>query len=779
MTTADPLVIIALILALVIPCAGAQYYVSPDGSDDGPGTADQPWQTIDRANATLEPGDTAIFLPGEYAGTIAPTRSGSADAPIVYRSSEPRQARLVPGEADDLVVLDGREFITIDGFHLDGQRQARWVRASGGDHLTISGCEMRSLGSAISIKHCTQLRLLDNSFSADRVSGDMMWLEECSRVLVEGNSFTRVGHSPFTLNYCNDTVVRANVFHAEWGRNYITYSLGRFLMEGNIITRARYSAGSAESDAHSFWTDGIFRHNRIYDNLWVPLNMRTYIWKGVSPTGQFRGPFASINCRVYHNTAVDSLGEVWSLAGMDASANVFQNNIFYRNDSLGANVQVLYREGISLDNRFVNNLMRGTEPGQTVVHYRDNYWTADEANANTSNIGGFWSQFYGNIDADPDLLDIDNRDYRLGPASEAVDAGAPLAQAVGAGTGRALPVNDGVPFYDGFGIDGEEGDFIAIGRGDDLAQVQRVELRYHQPAILHLDREVTWEGGMPVSLPWAGEAPDIGAYERGGAHPTRLIALARPVLVRPGESVQFGLDTLGKDVTSVAWDFGDGATSDEAEPAHVYAEAGQYPVAVRATFADGRRGVDVAFVRVEEPIDPSAPLVMADFEDATRETQWGWHLKFYRGHQTGHAYVERPDGEGTCVHVFRADGRANQTAAQCAPGAWDIDRYPLVRFAYRIPEGVPVGIEIRQFPAPERPAGFTLGGTATRATRAPDVDGYALIDDGQWHEITVDVRRAREVYPELQHLRQFMFYCNWREDQGQEFWLDDFTILPE
>jgi len=774
-------IILVLLLALlpVAPCLCAEYYLAPDGSDDAPGSREQPWQTIDKANAALEPGDVAVFLPGEYSGTIAPQSSGTAGAPITYRSAEPRQARLVPGEPGDLIALDGHEYIAIEGFHLDGRRQARWVGASRCRHLTIRGCEMRNLGGAVSITDSSQVRLLDNMFSADRVVGDMMWLEECREVLVEGNSFTRVGHSPFTLNCCNNVVVRANVFHAEWGRNYITYSLGRVLLEGNIITRARDSAGSAESDAHSFWTDSIFRHNRVFDNLWVPLNMRTYIWQGVSPTGRFRGPFASINCRVYHNTSTDNLGEVWALSGIDVSANVFQNNIYYRNDPLGGNTQVWRRDGISQDNRFVSNLMRGTEPGQTVVRYRDSYWTAEEANRNTRTIGGFWSEFHANIDADPAFLDGDNRDYRLGPASEAIDAGTPLAQAVGSGTGRELPVNDGVPFYDGFGIEGEQGDFIAVGEGDNLAQVQRVELRYHQPAILHLDREVTWEDGMPVSLPWAGEAPDLGAYEHGATHPMRLIALARPALVRPGESVQFSLDTLGKEVASVAWDFEDGSLAHEAEPSHTYSEAGHYAVTVRATFADGRRGVDVAFVKVEEPRDPSAPLVHVDFEDATRETQWGWHFKFYRGHQTGFAYVERPDGDGKCVHLFRADGRSNQTAGQVAPGAWDIDEYPLIRFAYRIPQGVPVAIEVRPFAAPDRPKGFTLGGTAARVSSSADLDAYALEDDGRWHEITLDVRKAREAYPELQYLRQFMFYCNWREDQGQEFWFDDFAIVPE
>jgi len=184
-------------------------------------------------------------------------------------------------------------------------------------------------------------------------------------------------------------------------------------------------------------------------------------------------------------------------------------------------------------------------------------------------------------------------------------------------------------------------------------------------------------------------------------------------------------------------------------------------------------------VRVQPPADPRAPLVQADFEDDTRYTQWGWFLKFYRGDQTGAAYEPRPDGEGKCVRIFRAEGKANQNAAKCAPGVWDIDRYPLVRFSYRIPEGVPVAVEIWQFAAPDRPTGFTFGGTANRSTRAPDVEACTLIDDGQWHEVTIDVRKAREIYPELRYLRQFMLYLKWREDHGQQMWFDDFAILPE
>ncbi|HCU37708.1 MAG TPA: hypothetical protein DGT21_20415 [Armatimonadetes bacterium] len=764
-------VLIGLLAMRVSPTSAAEYVLSPDGDDAAAGDAHQPWRTLQKANTTLESGDTAVFLPGEYVGSIAPERSGTADAPITYRSSEPRGARLIADGAQDVIRLSNREHITVEGFHVDGGMQARWIQADSCHHITVRGCAMRNTPRPVSITNSTQLRLLDNLFSQDR-SGptDMMWIEECSEVLVEGNSFTRAGHSPFTLNYVNNVVIRANVFHGEWGRDYITYSLGRCLWEGNIITRARDSGGSAEAKAHSFWDHGIFRHNLVFDNLGTPLNIGSYIWQGVSHTGRFRAPFNTRDSRFYHNTFTDNLGPAWYLGGIDVSANVFQNNIFHRNDWAGGHEQITRTADISRDNRFVANLFRGDEPGQAVLHWGDEYWTAEEANKRTPTTGGFWSQAHLNIDADPSFVDAQNRDYRLQADSGAIDAGDFLARAVGSGTGTALPVNDGVPFYDGFGIEGEEGDIIAIGTGDNLAQVLKVELRYNRPAILHLDREVTWTDAMPVSLPWAGAAPDIGAYEHGVTDPTRFVALARPSLIEPGQSVSFSLDALGKELASVTWDFGDGSVSDEPAPTHTFTQAGHYGVTVRAKFTNGRRRAEALFVKVEQPVDPSAPLLQGDFETATMDTHWGYQFKFYRGHQTGAANVERRDGEGLCMHLFYDPKKANQTAAQVAPGAWDIDQYPLVRFEYRIPTGVPVAVQLSPFDVPGRPSGLILAGTANQESRFGELEGYTLVDDGGWHEITMDVRRLRTAYPGLKYLRQFMFSTPWRTPPPPARW---------
>ncbi|MGI5817750.1 MAG: PKD domain-containing protein [Armatimonadota bacterium] len=776
-----------LIAASASPLWAAEYCLSPTGDDANQGTREAPWRTLAKANEALQPGDTAVFLPGEYVGAIAPANNGTSDAPIVYRSDEPRAARLIPQASDGAILLDGHEHIAIEDFFVDGADRADWGSIADSRQITVSGCEMRAIGGGsfynFTVRDSSHVRLLDNVFdrAAPRCT-DMVNILHSSHVVFEGNSTSRSGHNTLTINYSNNVVVRGNVLHNEFGRNHTVRNGGRILFEGNIMTRARDSGGSAGSVSQTSHEDSIIRFNRIFDNLGAAWSLVNYV-PSISPTGMQRRPFMNINNRWYHNVFADNLGYregyVLNVGGGAMVRNLFQNNIFYRNDWAGGHVHVDTPEMHSRDPRFINNLFHSFEPGQAKIRFDDDLWTAEEANSNTRMYGGFWSQFQGNVDADPAFVDAENRDYRLSPDSAAIDAGAPLTWAIGSGTGRALPVDDGMPFYDGFGIEGEEGDWIAVGTGDNLAQIERVELRYYQPALLHLDREVTWENEMPVSLPWTGDAPDIGAFEHGLDHHPRLIAMADPATLEPGEVVQFTIDPQGGEIATITWRFDDGAISHLPEPSHVFGEAGNYGVTVRATFTDGSRGLDAVFVRVQEPVDPAAPFVAADFEDETYITHWGYHFKFYRGHQTGYAHVERPGDEGKCMHLFYDASKANRSTADMAPGAWDVDRYPILRFDYRIPEGVPVALEFTTFSAPDRPSGFTLGGTPTRATRYDDLDAYSLTDDGRWHTVEIDVRQMREAYPELQHLRQFIFYTNWREAEGQEFWFDNLYIVAE
>ncbi|MFO7947663.1 MAG: right-handed parallel beta-helix repeat-containing protein, partial [Armatimonadota bacterium] len=213
----------------------ADYFVAPDGSDDNPGTEAAPWQTIAKANAAVKAGDTVNVLPGEYTDQIAPEASGDEGAPITYRATQWREAKLVTPEKI-AIELRNRSYISVEDFAIDCDGSGRWVYATDCDHITVRGCHFRDARYTMEIIQSEQVKLLDNIFSKDRVTGNMISIRQCSFVLIEGNSLTRVGHSPMQITTCRNVVVRGNCFRNNWGRNYEFWATGRILIEDNVVT---------------------------------------------------------------------------------------------------------------------------------------------------------------------------------------------------------------------------------------------------------------------------------------------------------------------------------------------------------------------------------------------------------------------------------------------------------------------------------------------------------------------------------------------------------------
>lgn len=64
------------------------YYVSPDGDDENPGTRDEPFQTILQGLDTVRSGETVYLLPGEYRQRIVTINEAGPDAPITLTGSK-------------------------------------------------------------------------------------------------------------------------------------------------------------------------------------------------------------------------------------------------------------------------------------------------------------------------------------------------------------------------------------------------------------------------------------------------------------------------------------------------------------------------------------------------------------------------------------------------------------------------------------------------------------------------------------------------------------------
>jgi len=86
---------LALIQVIYIAAAtGGTYYVSPNGSDSASGSASAPWRTIQKAADTLNPGQTAVVLAGNYGERVSITRSGSSGMPITLAADAGAQVKL-------------------------------------------------------------------------------------------------------------------------------------------------------------------------------------------------------------------------------------------------------------------------------------------------------------------------------------------------------------------------------------------------------------------------------------------------------------------------------------------------------------------------------------------------------------------------------------------------------------------------------------------------------------------------------------------------------------
>ncbi|MGD0113868.1 MAG: right-handed parallel beta-helix repeat-containing protein [Armatimonadota bacterium] len=109
---------LCLLLVTVGRGSAATYYVAQGNakaSDRGPGTAVQPWKTINHAAQVLKPGDTVIVKAGIYREAVQPARSGEPGKPIIYQAA--------PGET---VVVSGA--YPVADWQRDGKiwRRSKW-----------------------------------------------------------------------------------------------------------------------------------------------------------------------------------------------------------------------------------------------------------------------------------------------------------------------------------------------------------------------------------------------------------------------------------------------------------------------------------------------------------------------------------------------------------------------------------------------------------------------------------------------------------------------------
>ncbi len=729
MNCALPALLGAVLVVATVPTLGAEYFLAPTGSDEAIGSRAAPWRTLARANAAVKPGDTVTLLDGKYPGVIEPAVAGQAGAPVTYRAATPLHAVLSGGKCSSgqlvCLRLKDREYVVVDGFAMLPDSGGWWL-LEGARYCAIRNCRMENatgVWAPITCRNCHYNRyenlavLRSTSLGADGHVCSNMWDNTtCTHNVFEGIHTSRAGHCPFMLWFDADhNVVRRSVFDCRWGRNFEFFSTPRLLVEDCVITNGFDGSGSADGRAKLFIIDSIFRRNAIYRNHYGPLVINAYKYENLPTFGMMRS-------RVYNNTWYANLEYGFEMVDVSAKpdphmvcGNILQNNVFAGNDPGGDGVSLLLFSNVAEDNLFRANDLYGDRPGAKTVRYDFTWPTAERWPGVTLTATEANEKKPAQFTHN---LDADPQFVDAAADDFRLRATSPCIDA-----GRPLALTTGAGSGREVAVDDARwfyDGFGIPGEQGDLVFIgaerkpARVARADIERNVLTLDREVSWGAGEAVTLPHLGRAPDLGAYEHGA----------------------------------------------EAEP---WYRAPRIPP-------------DLRVVTMQTA---TTPVVVTDFEPETLE-QWHYLWNFSRQKNTEARIDATTAASGKRSMRVSATADGAVLACDIRPAGWELDRFPTVKLSYRIPPGVPVGLWLRAFRTTQWGQGAVcVGGTGARKT-APykDLARYPLADDDRWHEVTIDARVIREVFPGVKLLQMFGFMTCGNGKQGQQFWYDDFRILP-
>ena len=730
----------------------------------------------------------------------------------------------------------------------------RWVlfRLTEAEQVRILDSDfarMREGGDMVHINHSDGILVEGNSFTFALHS--LVCIRYGTRAVVRGNVF----HSGTSRNFENGdntkTLIENNIFSNAYNGGRSAGPSNSTVGNRSIIrlNRSFHNFGMTWSMSAASTRDTM--HNRVYHNVFY--GNHGYAWSANSSRGNFRD-LIYLNNVFAQNDPYGSGTQIVLRGGGSESVRVVNNVVYagapghdalfrYGRHALG--LKQAQSEALSAEEaeaaathalesgsgthlpveawfRFVQSeevpaekrdlvyvgstdqiarVLEVVADTRTLVLDREVTWEAgDEVGLFVPT--GHAGIFERNLEGDPGFADPDRFDFRPADGSLLVDAATPLTITRGGGYGDRLPVGDAYPFFDGFGIEGEQGDVIAVGSPENRARVVRADV---DAGILHLDRDLRWEAGAPVALPWAGDAPDIGAFEHGEAARPSVRVAAEEVFVRPGTAVE--LRAVARGMTpplEYRWQLGDGSVARGERVSHVYESARDYGVRVRVTDANGESALGVGYVVVEEEAKEPDVLIHSTFN--ADDDEWWKHWQFYRGRRgTAYAYfrniIDEETGKGY-IRVYPRDPDPAPLPAFIHPRNWDIDEYPFVVIRYRIQPGTPLAVFIRPYPSAHHvlwtldadqdsrryylagTEGVEGDGTSDVRGRGPLPEGplpQQLIDDGQWHEVVFDVREIRNRFPDVQIL-QAMHIGDLEVDGGarvnprDQFWLDEVYI---
>ncbi|HXW30209.1 MAG TPA: right-handed parallel beta-helix repeat-containing protein, partial [Xanthobacteraceae bacterium] len=142
---------------------GAMHFVAANGSDDGPGTAERPWATVNYAAEQARAGDTVVVRGGHYVlpGQVRLRNSGRPDAWITFVGYRGEEAILDA----QMVQREPSAVLNNGAFQIEG---VSFIRVA---NLTV----INSHDAGITVRDSNNVELINNTTKGTFSSGIAVW----------------------------------------------------------------------------------------------------------------------------------------------------------------------------------------------------------------------------------------------------------------------------------------------------------------------------------------------------------------------------------------------------------------------------------------------------------------------------------------------------------------------------------------------------------------------------------------------------------------------------
>ena len=378
------------------------YFVSTSGSDQNPGTIEQPWKTIQKAANSLVGGETLYIRGGTY----------NEQVNLAYRDNS-------SGSYSTFINFPG-ESVILDGTGIDIQHGEGLFSIKASDYIRVTGLRVQhSNGAGIYVLNSNNIRIDHNSTYDTVKSGIGIW--RGANVVVDGNDIALAcnAHPNYYASEENISIA-ASSSNVEVKNNYVHQAAnintgyaggeGINVKDGSHdiqvhhnIVRLDERADEKDSTRLAFGLDAWQSETynvRFYNNIAYNNAVGFVVESEAGATAR--------DIYVYNNIAYNN-GIGFYIPNWAQNETSLKKNIYFVNNTAYNNGRGFYINSVKIDNVVIHNNLLWQNGTAVVI----------EAGVPVTEI----SQQYNLSNQDPLFVNASAGDFHLKSGSPAIDAG--------------------------------------------------------------------------------------------------------------------------------------------------------------------------------------------------------------------------------------------------------------------------------------------------------------------------------------------------------------------